>query len=435
MKIFCPKCGEPLAAETKICPNCGTDIINYQKEKKTSNKTRNNQLSKQKNQNYLPLWIIGILAVLLVLFGIFYTWGHSHYSKENQVREIKSALKNSKADLSKYVTSSIAVNNNNLKALRKYLNQHPNLKQINKNSHLRLVKSGSYWLLFPRYAVRVPSYRVKLQSTQQAVTYKIDGKASAASRKLLLGIYSFHASAKLNGKKQLVNSKREVDKDMTVNLPIQTRTFTVKALPGSAIYVNNKKVGTTNKKGQAIFANYPANQEIDLQVIAKMNGKKVKSVMIKDLMRQIAQVEQSKKRTQAVQIKQGRITVSPVFTGILTDKNAQDLLEKIFSKTKNTQFINGAKNKDYQALKKVLTNLKSDPNLKKMSSEIDVETIEPTNNTSSNVNFRVTYNFAYPKYTRIHTDEYQGCIIRLNGGSYKVLTIGQGKSVSDKEVK
>ena len=149
---------------------------------------------------------------------------HNYYSKDKQLAEISTAMKNTSQDLSPYVTtddSSFEVSSNSVLPLQKYYQAHPS--QANKlissfqssayvlhsKDKISLVTSGRYFLIYPKYKLMVKTYKPTVKTNMPGVLY-VDGTKTA---KLASG------ATKLVGPQNATKTaKAAVDGNTTVDL-------------------------------------------------------------------------------------------------------------------------------------------------------------------------------------------------------------------------
>lgn len=193
-KRFCPKCGSKLGNNIEFCPSCGFKVAKeehmtpsrqaYQQKTKTqaTQQTYHSQPMKKKTKV-----LITIGVAFLAAFTIFYSWGSSHYSKENQINRIKADLIDTKSGLAKDViadNSSMQVTDEALKPTQTYFAEHHsdanqlinNLKQDRPYYKIYLVQSGHHLLFFPKYVLKVPTISTAVVTNHASSTVSVNNK-------------------------------------------------------------------------------------------------------------------------------------------------------------------------------------------------------------------------------------------------------------------
>ena len=130
-------------------------------------------MTKTKNSRSHPKLIA--FLIILIAFGIFYGWGAVYYQKNLQVNRIIAAMNDPKVGMAKYVTASdpdVTLTDAKLRPLQNYFKENPkaakelenNLRHDKNNQQIKLVNSGSHFLLFPKYTLKVQVYRPQVQT-------------------------------------------------------------------------------------------------------------------------------------------------------------------------------------------------------------------------------------------------------------------------------
>lgn len=129
--------------------------------------------------------IVGVIAALIALFAVFCVLGSQYYSEARQVAGITANLKSSHFQPGQVVTAKPAfkVTTSTLKPLQAYYQARPALWQktqaaLTKKHHyrdLKVVQKGTYWSLFPKYALQLPFYQIKVATNQAGTSLVVNG--------------------------------------------------------------------------------------------------------------------------------------------------------------------------------------------------------------------------------------------------------------------
>lgn len=222
------------------------------------------------------LLLVAIVALIAMYFGL-----KTYYEPQRQLNRIVSAMGNPDKKLAKYIETNDPslqkkISNNNLKPIQKYFsNNHQGLAVLKSNlskgktyqDSYSLVRSGNYWLLFPRYKVKVKPVYVTVSTNNSGVTIFKNGKKvfttteNMQSEKIgpfFPGMYTFKATGQAAGKR-LSNVKQEIlnTDSEEIGLNLQMATFRLHGRANSLVYLNNKKVGKLNENGMLTLKKYP----------------------------------------------------------------------------------------------------------------------------------------------------------------------------------
>ena len=473
VQIFCPNCGHVLKSGAEFCSNCGYDLKNKQAPssdstvKQTSKITQPVQIQSKSMKKSTKI-LLSIVGVLLVALIGFYIWGNSYFSLNNQVDRITSGLSDPKQDISKYViadSQDMNVNNNTIKPLQNYYKEHQttvtklntNLKNGEGNSTIQLVKTGRYWLLFPKYQLRVKTYQPQVvtnhSNSQVIVNGKNIGQLSSNSdryyKKLSLifpGKYHVVVNSKVAGRNLSATSTANIWSNKTLNMDIATQTFKVKSVPKGDVYINDKKVGTLDSDGETTFKSYPITRNMELYVIYNNNGKNIKSETVTDMASEFGTFSygyyddddyynddaSDQSSNDVVKTNDGYV-VEPKWKGVISNDDAEQLIGNAFSDPDDKDFVNGSANKDYNDIKSMEHSWDKSDSIDSYDTDVEIVSVYPASDKSCNVIFRVTYTFDNDDDTsKKQIMEYTGGIIQKVGNVQKIKTIGNGKVISSK---
>lgn len=371
---------------------------------------------------FITLFVVAIIAIL-------YGYGSYYYQKDRQITRIVATLKNPNADLSHLVQGTdpdIKITKASLKPLQNYYKQNP--KQLNEltkslrdnqyDGQIQLVENGEYFLVFPKYELRVKVYQPQVETNNANSRLTVNGKnygtMTGAGQNyyqnlglIFPGKYHILVNTKVAGRKLEADSVVDIWSDKTIDMLIRTATFRIRSVPNGIVYINGKKAAKLDKSGQYVFKAYPLAKNIELQVKTKSNGKTISSVPVQNLTQIISQqssntVEGStdynhkakflgNKNTAVYQDSDGNFIVNPFWTGLIQAKQASGILANNFAKVNADNFVNGEKNASYKKLNKEVKDLFKTYKAKKWKIQVTVTSILPLPNNRSEVKFRAVY--------------------------------------------
>lgn len=475
VQVFCPHCGHPLKPGAEFCSNCGFNLKTKQMSQKAPASTVNSaaQQVRQKVKQRHPMTLknkilLSVLGVLVVAFVGFYAWGHNYYSLDNQVDRITAILPNPSQDLSPYVTAdneNVKVTRNAVKPLQEYYKEHqPAVTKLNSNlkdgintSNISLAKNGHYLLLFPKYQLRVKTYQPQIVTNHANSVVKVNGRnignlsknSDGYYKKMGLifpGKYHVVVNSQVAGRNLSATSTANIFGNKTLDMDIATQTFSVKSVPNGVIYINDKKVGTLDSKGEATFKSYPITKNMELYVMYNNNGKSIKSEPVTDMASSFGAFDDnysnddddyysddaSDDSSDDVTKSDGGYVVEPKWKGLISTDDAKDLLDSAFDDPDDSVFVDGSANKDYNEIKKMEDAWDNDDDIDDYDVDASVVSIYPASDKSCNIVFRITYTFDNGDNTKKQVMEYHGGIIQKDGDDQKIKTIGKGKMISSK---
>ncbi|BCQ31133.1 zinc ribbon domain-containing protein [Limosilactobacillus fermentum] len=510
---FCPNCGHELKPGARFCPNCGYQLrtatepapgsASQAPESKVPEQrptevasanpvasTRSSQPSaapqltapaakqaadeaptparaqrrqRPQGKSRKPLWIgVGVAAVVLI-GG--YAVGSSYYSRQNQLNRAISALSSTKEDASPYLVSantSLKVTKDNAKPLQRYFTGHASelssLKQTLLTSdtygNYRYVRSGSHWLIFPRYQISFEPAYAELMTNHEGVTVKMGGKQVAtlsandqSSRSYyssfsndaqtaythkvgpyVPGDYSFTASGTVSGHKitAKANATLTPGSTTTVDVGLSTLTFTVVGPSGATVYVGGDKAGTIGDSGSLELKDYPVSGNTSVYLTVNASGK----------------TYESKHATIGKDLDYDN-QIAPTFTGMISKDDADTLMKDVYSEALTVRdstddstladyFKDGASNEYYQQLIKMANGHSGNDSIDSYDYEARVNSVAPAGDNQTTVNYDVTYTFDFEDgSTKTQVFRYNGTIVK-DGSDYKVVSLGDAKKVSEK---
>ena len=389
MKRFCPNCGQQVDSNLEFCPKCGQKLNEQRKATSTkpTSKAKRVHLSKQKKT------LISVIGVLVLAFIIFYAWGSSHFSEDKQVDQIIASLTDSKANVAQYLTTDnpkVAINYNTVKPLQAYYRNHKKVVESMKNDFengaensngTKLVQSGHYLLIFPKYMLKFPTYTPEVKTNHPNSTLSLNHKkvgnltedSDIYSKKIepvLPGQYHLLVNTKVAGRNLSAASTVNIWSNEDINMNIATKTFAVASVPNGKVYINNKFAGKLDKNGDLKFNEYPIAKNMTLYVTTSYKNKKLKSIEIDDLKTALNNavekssifyptynIYMSKTDTESVYKNHGNYYVTPQWEGLATKKEAADTMKVALDDPDEDDFIGGKSNPDYAKAKKIYKSL------------------------------------------------------------------------------
>lgn len=104
--LKCPNCWAENKPNAKFCKNCGAPLGDESNAPATTTATTimGTSTQTQGRSKKKAVWGISAAVVALALIGLYFV-GRANYSKDKQMAEISTAMKNTNQDLSPYVTT------------------------------------------------------------------------------------------------------------------------------------------------------------------------------------------------------------------------------------------------------------------------------------------------------------------------------------------
>lgn len=419
-------------------------------------------------KKHKKIWLVGILIIII---GIFVAVGNFYYTKDRQISRIVTNLSNPKTEMAKYVTAStpdMNVTDSSLKPLQSYFKNHKqaakrldyNLRHNRDSGEIKLVESGRYFLLFPKYKLRVQCYRPQIKTNHADSTLYINhknfGQMEGGNQNyyqdlglVFPGRYHILVKSTVNGRKLDADSIVNIWSDKTVDMNIKTATFQVRSVPNGTIYVNDRKVAKLNKNGNYTFKDYPIAKRMEIYIRSEANGKKIKSETVTDLSQSIssefsdseddvtdydsATAYQGNSEKDVYQDEEGDYIVNPIWPGLIQAGDAAKQLYNDFKEPNADDFENGKDNADYKKIDKQIKTWKKKKNLKKYSVKVKVLSVLPGEKNYSSVNYEVTFIRKFKdKSKKKEKLLYQNAIFHQVNGEQKIQTLGKCKLIKTK---
>lgn len=401
-----------------------------------------------------------IILILLIAFGIFYAWGAYYYQRDRQIDRIVNSLSDPNQDMTQYVTPSnpdIDVTKEKLQPLQQYFKENKsatkelakNLRSGKDSDQIELIENGSHFLIFPKYTIRVQVYRPQVKTNHPHSDLMVNnqnyGVMEGANQNfyqdlglVFPGRYHVEVNTKVSGRKLKADAVVNIWSSKTVNMTIKTGTFLIRSVPNGQVYINDKKVKTLNKHGQATFKNYPLAKDTELYIETTYNGEKIRSEKVRDLSTSISsefsnsdddasdygtQPYAGNETKDVYQDVEGDYIVNPLWKGLITSEDAQKLLQSAYENPSATIFQNGKENKDYKALKKELKSFKKEKNNLKI--KVKVIKIFPAGDNRSDVTYQVVYKYKQKKKKHTKKFTYSGAIFHNVNNTQLINMLGK----------
>lgn len=369
------------------------------------------------------------LLIFLIAFGLFYVWGAFYYQENRQLDRIVNAISDPSQSLARYVTASdpdLEVTDAKLKPLQNYFKENKNAaKQLKNNlrkgkdtDQIKLVESGTHFLLFPKYTLRVQVYRPQVQSNHPNSTLTVDkknlGKMEGADQnfysdlgQVFPGRYHLLVKTSVSGRKLKADAIVNVWSDKTINMTIKTGTFQIRSVPNGIVYINDRKAKKLDQYGRATFKNYPLAKNTELYIKSKYQGKTIQSEKVKDLSSSISSefsnsdddvndygtpaAYAGNQQKDVYQDVEGDYIVNPLWPGLIDQKEAGQLLYRNYLKPDETAFEKGKDSSEYKTLQKEVKAFKK--NKKKIKLTVKINKILPAGDNYSTVSYQLVYNY------------------------------------------
>lgn len=397
----------------------------------------NKKILKNKKTSWSKKHKILIITTLsiIILLGIFYAWGSYYYARNRQIDRIIDGISDPKKDLSSYVMPTnpdIDVNESKLKPLQNYFAENKNalnkltsnLREGKGSNEISLVESGTHFLFFPKYQLRVQVYRPQVETNHPNSYLVVNGNNMGTLEGggqnyyqdlglVFPGRYHIIVNTKVAGRKLRANSVVNIWSSKNINMNIRTATFQVRSVPNGEIYINDHKVARLSKTGQYMFKNYPIAKSMELYVKTEYKGKTIKSEKVTDFPQTISQkfansedgisdydnVSQyvGNQNKDVYQDAEGDYIVNPIWPGLIADETAAQILANNFLKANPKQFTKGKENKSYKELHKEIKKTVKKVDAKKMVDKVKIKSILPMGKKCSLVKFEAYYSFKKDK--------------------------------------
>lgn len=205
--------------------------------------------------------ILGIIAAVIVIFAAFLALGSHFYSKDRQVAQITQCLIKPDAAINgRLVTPdpNVKITPAAVKPLQKYYQQHPaalnrlqaKLKGTQSGS-VRLVQTGEYLALFPKYALQLPTYQLTVLTNQNKSNLAVNGQIKGELVDRQGRYYQLKMAHQLPGLYRLTVQRDKQLKSRDINLWSNKQLI----LPTKVVAAKKKgKKTKANVKGASIAA-------------------------------------------------------------------------------------------------------------------------------------------------------------------------------------
>lgn len=488
-KKFCPNCGSEVPQAGNFCPNCNFDLrVNsvesqqpvtpvqptQQQMPPTQTRTSSPKLPISGKTKFIRI-LIGIIALVIV---VGYYAGTKYYSKENQIERITDALKTDKNMETYFSTSDTAlkITDESMKpasdawgstdSLKTFKNELTNGTSTSTQFHLK--ESGKHWLLFPKYTADFSTVSVNLSTNSSGAVIKMNDKKVATAdsdnysktiSNLVPGNYIIKAAGSIDGTK-LNNKSTETLTSSTsdVNLDLSTLTFRIKSIANADIYVNSKKVGTTDDDGSATIGPIASSGNNRLQLKEKVGDNTLVTSEY-----QISgsdddnDVSLNNTDENGFQDSSSSNLFNINFPNMLTLDDAENYIDNLFTQIDDytidgddssedsndsygsigSFFVNGSSNTDAKAWMTIAKNYHDDDSISSVSYDAKVSSVTPTDKNKFDVTYDVTYTFnltdSDDNYsTKTQVFRYTAKVNYSNNDDFLIKSITPAKKISEK---
>ncbi|MHC9537542.1 TcaA 3rd/4th domain-containing protein [Dellaglioa sp. BT-FLS60] len=480
-KKFCPNCGTEVSQSDNFCPNCNFNLrvapVQQQvpnQQEMPANQTRS---AKPPISGKTKFFRILIGAIIIIILGGYYA-GTKYYSKENQINRMTEALKTDKNMKNYFSTSDTAlkITDSSMKPASDAWNSAASLKEFkngltsstNTSNQFQLKENGKHWLLFPKYTANFSTVSVKLSTNTSGAVIKMNDKKIATANSddysktitgLVPGSYKIEATGAVDGTK-LNNESTEILNSPTssVNLDLSTITFRIKSIAKADIYVNSKKVGTTNGSGTATIGPIASSGNNILQLKEKVGDNTLVTSKYK-----ISGSDDDNSVTLDSSDEDGYQDSSEsnlfniTFPDMLTLDDAQSYMDNLFSHisdytsegddsdedssdsygTIGSFFVGGESNADAKSWIKIAESYYNNDSIESVDYATKVKTITPTAKNKFDVTYDVTYTFDLTDSdddysTKTQVFEYTAKVNYSNNDDFLINSITPAKKISEK---
>lgn len=469
---YCPNCGTLVIGDETFCPNCGykltpampestasrasTAPTKATKPAKTAATTANRHPRQPWSKKKKWTWSgIGIVAVLLVIFGV---WGSQHYSRaatlDRTIADIKSGHRLTN-DFSSD-SSSLKLNSQKLLPVNRYYRDHAQalnqLKQAlltngrSTDGHFAYLQRGHRLLFFPNYQIVVTPVYPKVTTNHTGNVINLDHQTVATANSdeftqtlpaLVPGEYHLQATGKIGGK-QLTNSgDYHITSSKTYDLKLTTISVDLRTVPASAIYLNGKKIGTADTSGvytltnepwssdMAVYGQYTSNEGTATTSTKNLQKSDDQGSVDLDYHDMISEGDASDFFDQVANCEQGLSIHED--TDDATDDNGNSLSD---------YFLNGSANSNYSEIYKMCRGFYDDDALDSIDVDNTVQSVKPGPNKTSLVTFKTEYDFGLSDedYDHVQTFQYTATLQLADADSsqtYQIVKITNGQKLDD----
>ncbi|WP_125680903.1 zinc ribbon domain-containing protein [Levilactobacillus yonginensis] len=465
---FCPNCGQPVAPTDTFCQNCGYNLntgqasvdqpttpVQSTQTTAPAKPARVRKPHKPWDKKKKLKW--GGIAVAIVAVAGFFIWGGTHYSRSATLDRTISHIKSGK-NMTPYFTtasSDLKLSNQALLPVNRYYSDHgqalSDLKSaLNSNGRsddgtMTFEKSGHHFLIFPRYKINVSPVYPTVKTNHSGNVIKLDGKKIATAsvdgytKKLdamVPGEYHLEASGTVGGHKLANSSDYHITTSKTYNLELKTISLSFNTVPGSAIYLNGKKLGTADNNGSYSLKDEPWTSDMAVYAQYSSTAGKATTNTVK-LSDSDDQGSVDLKYPDVISNSDADDFFSNLFVAVdgitdegdisdATDGNDDDLADF---------FTNGSSNSDYSELVSMAKGYANDAAVDSTDMTTTIKDIKPGPNGTSLVTYNVKYGFWLEDadYTHVQVLQYTATVKDSNGSNlgYVISSIGPATKLSD----
>lgn len=467
---FCPNCGQPVAPTDTFCPNCGYDLkaaaqaagqpqptpTQTQPTNASAPATRRPRQPWSKKKKRL-WWGLGGLAVVLVAF---FVWGSSHYSRAATLDRTISDIKSGQHLTADFTSAStdLTLNKQKLLPVNRYYSDHArdlsklkaDLASSGRSSDGNFVyeQTGRHFLFFPKYQISVSPVYPTVTTNHTGNVISLDNHKIATATTdsytkklsaLVPGEYHLQSKGRIGGHNLTNSGDYHITSSKTYDLQLTTITVDLDTVPGSAVYLNGKKLGTADSSGTYRLKNEPWSS--DMAVYAAYTS---------DIGKATTPTTKLKKSDDGSY-------VDLDYKDMMAESDADELISNVFEAADGLArfggiddatdddgdpmsdfFVNGASNAYYADLKKMAKGYNDNDDLDSIGMDTDVSAVKPGPNGTSIVTFTVEYTFGLTNYDYDHVQDFQYTATVQPAGndnssqSYEIVKYGHAVKTDDR---
>lgn len=386
---------------------------------------------------------------------------------DKQVDWIMAALVNPDEDATRYIvadSATLAVNHENLAPLQKFYKEHQtaanrmgqNFKAgDNKYGDFRLVQSGHYAGIFPKYKLQVRTYQPAVVTNHEGSEVTVNGEKigkliakgeNAYTKRLGLlfpGKYRLKVTTEVEGRKLSASSTVNINSNDTINLNISTETFTVKSVPNGVVYLDGQNAGSLDDSGILTLKDYPVTKNMSLYVAYQNGDNVVQSSPVTDLGSAFAEASEgysasdtdyselaSYDSSEIVTTQDDGYLIQPKWTGLVGKSVAESLFDMNYNDPDPDSFVGGSSNSGYQQIKSENNRWDESDKILSYSQTATVSAVYPLSDTESQVIYRIDYTFVHESDVHEQIFEYSG-VVEKSGSEYLIQSLGGARKISD----
>ena len=404
------------------------------------------------NGKETPKWVWSVIALVVIVLGGGYLFGKNYYSRTAQLNRAVTAVKNGDKGVAGYFSSAdpnLKLSDAKIKPLTKHFKSKPAAlasfkRQLNNgqtnDERFTYQLSGKHWLLFDKYTIHVKPIYPTATTNRDGAKITLDGKQVATSNSttyskqlgpLVPGDYKIASNGTVNGSKMTNSGTYFIDKaGQSVDLALRTISFTVQTSPKTAVYVNDKKVGTADSTGDLSVSELPWSG--NMEVTGKY-GSGASTVTSK-----------------AYKVTTDNENVTLEFDGVMSMDDAKSYMDEYWtaisnvtssgdesdatddnSKDLSEYFTDGTENPQYKEMIRMSKSYHSADDIYGVSYDCDVRSVVPTGKDKFTITYYLTYTFELEDTNHIQEFSYDAHMQKTGNDDYKVVKVTGGQKIRD----